>query len=56
MSKKQLKKLSRMSVAQLKTVVARPDLVEMHDITGPDPKLLLSLKATRNTVPVCIHC
>ena len=48
-----MKKLNRMSVAELKTVVVRPDLVEMHDITGPDPKLLLSLKATRNTVPVC---
>lgn len=44
-----------MSVAQLKTVVTRPDLVEMHDVTGPDPRLLLTLKATRNTVPVPRH-
>ena len=54
MSKKQLKKMTRMSVAELKTVVVRPDLVEMHDVTAPDPKLLLALKATRNTVPVSV--
>ncbi len=28
----------------------RPDVVEMHDVTARDPKLLVHLKATRNTV------
>lgn len=40
------------SVLQL---VARPDVVEMHDVTAQEPKLLVHLKATRNTVPVPRH-
>lgn len=40
------------SVCQL---VARPDVVEMHDVTAQEPKLLVHLKATRNTVPVPRH-
>jgi len=35
--------------------VARPDVVEMHDVTAQEPKLLVHLKATRNTVPVPRH-
>lgn len=34
MSKRQLKRLNRLSVAELKQLVARPDVVEMHDVTG----------------------
>lgn len=45
----------RMSIATLKQQVARPDLVEMHDVTAQDPVLLLHLKATRNTVAVPRH-
>lgn len=55
MSKKKLKKLTRLSVAQLKQLVSRPDVVEMHDVTAQDPRLLVSLKATRNTVSVPRH-
>lgn len=33
-----------MSVAQLKQVVERPDLVEMHDVSAHDPRLLIYLK------------
>lgn len=54
-SKKQLKKLTRLSVAELKQLVLRPDVVEMHDVTARDPKLLVLLKSTRNTVPVPRH-
>lgn len=54
-SKKKLKKLTRLSVAQLKQLVTRPDVVEMHDVTAKDPRLLVHLKATRNTVPVPRH-
>ncbi len=35
--------------------MARPDVVEMHDVTAQEPKLLVHLKAARNTVPVPRH-
>lgn len=54
LSKRKLKKLSRLSVAELKQLVSRPDVVEMHDVTARDPKLLVQLKAHRNTVQVSI--
>ncbi|CAF0974463.1 unnamed protein product [Rotaria sp. Silwood1] len=54
-SKKQMKRETRLSVAQLKQLVIRPDVVEMFDVTAKDPKLLVHLKATRNTVPVPRH-
>ena len=44
LSKKKLRKLNRLSVAQLKQLVDRPDVVEMHDVTAQDPKLLIHLK------------
>ncbi|KAI5092856.1 splicing factor 3B subunit 2 [Silurus meridionalis] len=34
---------------------AQTDVVEMHDVTAHEPKLLVHLKATRNTVPVPRH-
>jgi splicing factor 3B subunit 2 len=54
-SKRKMKKLTRLSVAELKQIVARPDVVEMHDVTARDPKLLIQLKAHRNTVQVPRH-
>lgn len=54
-SKKKLKKQSRLTVAELKQIVERPDLVEMHDVTSMDPKLLVLLKSTRNSVAVPRH-
>jgi len=36
-------------------LVTRPELVEMHDVTARDPRLLLHLKAARNTVAVPRH-
>lgn len=55
LSKRKLKKLTRLSVAELKQLVSRPDVVEMHDVTARDPKLLVQLKAHRNTVQVPRH-
>jgi len=43
-SKKQLKRETRLTVAQLKQLVIRPDVVEMFDVTAKDPKLLVHLK------------
>lgn len=54
-SKRKLKEQTRMSVADLKTKVNNPELVEMHDVTAKDPILLLMMKSTRNSVPVPRH-
>lgn len=55
MSKRKLKKLCRMSLAELKKKGRRPDLVEWEDVTSKDPELLVYLKGYRNTVPVPKH-
>nr|AAW26945.1 SJCHGC09155 protein [Schistosoma japonicum] len=55
LSKKKLKRLNRPSVAALKQMVARPDVIEMWDVCAKDPLLLAFLKAYRNTVPVPKH-
>ncbi|OQV14551.1 Splicing factor 3B subunit 2 [Hypsibius exemplaris] len=54
-SRRKLRKQNRMTVAELKQTVARPDVVEMHDVTSSDPKLLVQLKSMRNSVPVPRH-
>lgn len=55
LSRKQRKMKSRLSVAELKQLVQRPDVVEAHDVTAADPRLLVFLKSYRNTVPVPRH-
>lgn len=55
LSKRKKKLLSRLSVAELKQLVQRPDVVEVHDVTSSDPRLLVYLKSLRNTVPVPRH-
>ncbi|CAD6222218.1 GSCOCG00000829001-RA-CDS [Cotesia congregata] len=55
LSNRKLKQRSRPSIAQLKRLVSKPDVVEMHDVTARDPFTLIQLKATRNTVPVPRH-
>ena len=47
-SKRKLKQLTRMSIADLKQRVNHPELVEMHDVTAKDPLLLLHLKVSSN--------
>ena len=55
LSKRKLKKMITSRVAQLKLLVNRPDVVEMHDVTARDPQLLVQLKAYKNTVEVPRH-
>lgn len=54
-SKRQLRQSLRPDVAELKRRVRRPDLVEAHDITAPDPDFLIYLKGLPGTVPVPRH-
>lgn len=54
-SRRRLKQMTRMSVAELKQQVERPELVELHDVTAKDPLFLLYLKSTKNSVPVPRH-
>merc|ERR1740130_1285533 len=55
MSRKKSRKLKRLSVAELKQLVARPEVVEQWDVTAADPRLLVMLKSYRNGVPVPKH-
>lgn len=55
LSKKQRRLANRLSVAELKQLVKRPDVVEVHDVTAADPRLLVYLKSYRNTVAVPRH-
>ncbi|KAL4438493.1 hypothetical protein ABPG77_000141 [Micractinium sp. CCAP 211/92] len=55
LSKKKRKMMSRLKIAELKQACERPDVVEVWDVTAADPKLLVSLKACRNSVPVPRH-
>lgn len=55
MSKKKRKEQSKLSVAELKALVKKPELVEWTDTSAPDPRLLVHIKAHRNVVPVPTH-
>jgi splicing factor 3B subunit 2 len=55
LSKKKMRKMRQMTVADLKQLAKKPELVEWTDPTAADPRLLLHLKAHRNTVPVPAH-
>ncbi len=55
LSKKKQRKANRLSVAELKQLVKKPEVVEWTDISASDPRLLLHLKSTRNTIPVPQH-
>lgn len=54
-SNKKKKELRRMKVAELKQHCAKPEVVEVWDSAANDPRLLVFLKAHRNTVPVPRH-
>ena len=54
-SKKQQKRNKLKQISRLKLMVERPDLVEVWDLTSPDPALLIQLKAAPNTVEVPRH-
>ncbi|KAK7706194.1 hypothetical protein SLS57_009733 [Botryosphaeria dothidea] len=55
MSKKKKKEMNKLSVAELKALVRKPDLVEWTDVSSPDPRLLVAIKSHRNVVPVPTH-
>jgi splicing factor 3B subunit 2 len=55
LSNKKKKELRRMKVAELKQHCAKPEVVEVWDTSASDPRLLVFLKAHRNTVPVPRH-
>ncbi|KAK7751947.1 hypothetical protein SLS62_006090 [Diatrype stigma] len=55
LSKKKRKALNKLSIAELKALVKKPDVVEWHDTSSSDPRLLVQIKAQRNVVPVPSH-
>ncbi|GFF43139.1 pre-mRNA-splicing factor sap145 [Aspergillus udagawae] len=55
LSKKKRKELTKLSVAELKAMVRKPEIVEWTDTSAPDPRLLVHIKAHRNVVPVPLH-
>ena len=55
LSKKKRKALNKLSVAELKALVWKPEVVEWHDVSSSDPRLLVQIKAARNVVPVPSH-
>lgn len=55
LSRKAKKKAQKLSIAELKTIVSKPEAVEWTDVSATDPKMLVSIKTTRNVVPVPAH-
>ncbi|RPA84732.1 DUF382-domain-containing protein [Ascobolus immersus RN42] len=55
LSKKKRKEKNKLSVAELKALVKRPEIVEWTDPSASDPRLLVHLKSYRNCVPVPSH-
>ncbi|EUC56930.1 splicing factor 3b subunit 2 [Rhizoctonia solani AG-3 Rhs1AP] len=55
MSKRKQKKMARLSVAELKQLVKKPEVVEWTDVSAADPRMLLHLKSYRNTIPIPAH-
>lgn len=54
-SKRKQRQLRRLTVAELKQIVKKPELVDGEDVTSTDPRLLIHLKSSRNTIPVPPH-
>jgi splicing factor 3B subunit 2 len=54
-SKKKRKQMTKLSVAELKAAVKRPEVVEYFDTDAHDPKLLVHIKSYKNVVPVPNH-
>ena len=55
MSKKKRKEQNKLSVAELKALVQKPETVDWTDTSATDPRLLVHIKAYRNVVPVPSH-
>ncbi|KAB8292233.1 hypothetical protein EYC80_007975 [Monilinia laxa] len=55
LSKKKRKERDKLSVAELKALVKKPELVDWTDTSASDPRLLVHIKSYRNVVPVPNH-
>ncbi|KAF2427121.1 DUF382-domain-containing protein [Tothia fuscella] len=55
LSKKARKAANKLSIAELKAIVRKPELVEWTDTSASDPRLLVAIKSYRNVVPVPTH-
>jgi len=55
LSRRKQKLRDRLAISELKQLVAKPEVVELHDAASADPKLLVYLKSYRNSVPVPAH-
>lgn len=55
LSKRKQRKMNRLSVAELKRLVKKPEVVEWVDVSATDPKLLVQIKSHRNTIPIPPH-
>jgi splicing factor 3B subunit 2 len=55
LSRKRARRLNRPSVAQLKQLVDKPEIVEWTDVAAQDPQLLIHLRGYRNMIPVPSH-
>lgn len=55
MSKKARKAQNKLSVAELKALVHKPETVDWTDTSASDPRLLVHIKSYRNVVPVPAH-
>lgn len=55
LSKKKRKEQNKLSVAELKALVQKPETVDWTDTSATDPRLLVHIKAYRNVVPVPGH-
>lgn len=54
-SKKKRKMLSRLKIAALKQLCPRPEVVEVWDVTAPDPQLLVYLKVRPWLRCICVN-
>lgn len=55
LSKRKRKERDKLSVAELKALVQKPELVDWTDTSASDPRLLVHIKSYRNVVPVPNH-
>ncbi|KAI4162183.1 MAG: hypothetical protein LQ342_004203 [Letrouitia transgressa] len=55
LSKKKRKEQKKLSIAELKAIVQKPEIVDWTDTSASDPRLLVHLKGYRNVVPVPVH-
>lgn len=55
LSNRKKRQLRRLNIAALKQIVKRPDLVEIHDCSAPDPLFIIHLKGYRNSISVPKH-